>query len=45
MFETFYKSFSKKVDAAKNKFGRPLTLTEKILYARLILFLILSRYS
>lgn len=35
MFETFYKSFSKKVDAAKNKFGRPLTLTEKILYAHL----------
>ncbi len=35
MFETFYKSFSKKVDATKNKFGRPLTLTEKILYAHL----------
>ena len=35
MFETFYKSFSQKVDAAKNKFGRPLTLTEKILYAHL----------
>ena len=35
MFETFYKSFSKKVDAEKNKFGRPLTLTEKILYAHL----------
>ena len=35
MFETFYKSFSKIVDAAKNKFGRPLTLTEKILYAHL----------
>lgn len=35
MFETFYKSFSQKVDAAKNKFSRPLTLTEKILYAHL----------
>lgn len=35
MFETFYKSFSQKVDTAKNKFGRPLTLTEKILYAHL----------
>ncbi|MDE7314126.1 MAG: aconitate hydratase [Mucispirillum sp.] len=35
MFETFYKSFSQKVDAAKNKFGRPLTLIEKILYAHL----------
>ena len=35
MFDTFYKSFSQKVDAAKNKFGRPLTLTEKILYAHL----------
>lgn len=35
MFETFYKSFSQKVDAAKNKFGKPLTLTEKILYAHL----------
>lgn len=35
MFETFYKSFSQKVDAAKNNFGRPLTLTEKILYAHL----------
>ena len=35
MFETFYKSFSHKVDMAKNKLGRPLTLTEKILYAHL----------
>lgn len=35
MFETFYKSFSQKVDTAKNKFGRPLTLIEKILYAHL----------
>ena len=35
MFETFYKSFSQKVDAAKNKLGRPLTLIEKILYAHL----------
>ncbi len=35
MFETFYKSFSQKVDTVKNKFGRPLTLTEKILYAHL----------
>lgn len=35
MFDTFYKSFSQKVNAAKNKFGRPFTLTEKILYAHL----------
>ncbi len=35
MSETFYKYFSQKVDAARTKLGRPLTLAEKILYAHL----------
>lgn len=35
MLQNFYESFSKKVDNAKAKLNRPLTLTEKILYAHL----------
>jgi len=35
MIKAFYKSFPKQVDEARRKLGRPLTLTEKILYAHL----------
>ncbi|HMQ62277.1 MAG TPA: aconitate hydratase [Flavilitoribacter sp.] len=35
MIREFYKSFPQKVDQARNALGRPLTLTEKILYAHL----------
>lgn len=35
MLRTFYGSFAGKVDAAKKKLGRPLTLSEKILFAHL----------
>jgi aconitate hydratase len=35
MILDFYKSYSKKVNTIKQKFNRPLTLSEKILYAHL----------
>jgi aconitate hydratase len=35
MLREFYKSYPARVDAAKKKLARPLTLTEKILYAHL----------
>jgi aconitate hydratase len=35
MIKAFYKSYPKKVQAAKKALGRPLTLAEKILYAHL----------
>ncbi|TNE50630.1 MAG: aconitate hydratase, partial [Bacteroidetes bacterium] len=35
MIRAFYQSFPKRVDAAKAKLNRPLTLSEKILYAHL----------
>ncbi len=35
MIKAHYESFPKRVDEAKAKLGRPLTLTEKILYAHL----------
>ncbi len=35
MIKAFYKTFPSRVDEAKEKLGRPLTLTEKILYAHL----------
>ncbi len=35
MSETFYKSFSEKIDNAKKIIGRPFTLAEKILYSHL----------
>ena len=35
MLRDFYSSYSAKVEAAREKVGRPLTLAEKILYAHL----------
>jgi aconitate hydratase len=35
MIKAFYKSYPKKVQAAKKALGRPLTLAEKILYAHI----------
>jgi len=35
MIKAFYEGLPKKVEAARKKLGRPLTLTEKILYAHL----------
>ena len=35
MIRTVYDNFASRVDAAKKTFGRPLTLSEKILYAHL----------
>lgn len=35
MIKTYYASIKDKVDAAREKIGRPLTLTEKILYSHL----------
>lgn len=35
MIRTLYDNFASRVDAAKSSFGRPLTLSEKILYAHL----------
>jgi aconitate hydratase len=35
MIRTVYDNFASRVDAAKKAFGRPLTLSEKILYAHL----------
>ncbi len=35
MIRSFYSNFARKVDAAKSILNRPLTLTEKILYAHL----------
>lgn len=35
MVKSFYKSYAKRVAKARNKFKRPLTLAEKILYAHL----------
>jgi aconitate hydratase len=35
MIREFYKTYPERVDAAKAKLGRPLTLAEKILYAHL----------
>ena len=35
MLRSFYSNFPKRVDAAREQVGRPLTLTEKILYAHL----------
>ena len=35
MLRSFYSNFPKRVDAAREKVGRPLTLAEKILYAHL----------
>ena len=35
MIKAFYEALPKKVAAARKKLGRPLTLTEKILYAHL----------
>ena len=35
MLREFYQKFPARVDAAKAKLGRPLTLSEKILYAHL----------
>ena len=35
MLESFYANFPKRVDAARKRIGRPMTLAEKILYAHL----------
>lgn len=35
MLRSFYSNFPKRVDAAREKIGRPMTLAEKILYAHL----------
>ena len=35
MLRSFYSNFPKRVDAAREQFGRPLTLAEKILFAHL----------
>ena len=35
MLRSFYSNFPKRVDAAREQVGRPLTLAEKILYAHL----------
>ena len=35
MLRSFYSSFPKRVDTAREKIGRPMTLAEKILYAHL----------
>ncbi|MBM4167216.1 MAG: hypothetical protein FJ218_09915 [Ignavibacteria bacterium] len=35
MIKTVYASFAKKVEVARNVLNKPLTLTEKILYAHL----------
>ena len=35
MLRSFYSNFPKRVDAAREQVGRPLTLAEKILYAHM----------
>ena len=35
MLRSFYSNFPKRVDVAREKIGRPMTLAEKILYAHL----------
>lgn len=35
MLQSFYSNYPKRVDAAREKIGRPMTLAEKILYAHL----------
>ena len=45
MIKDFYASMPQKIDAAKNVLQRPLTLTEKILYAHLNTETVLKKYN
>ncbi len=45
MIKDFYASMPQKIDAAKNVLQRPLTLTEKILYAHLNTETVLKKFS